>query len=172
MINENVMPALRSFKATHVPESVRIETQDRVPTHIPWPPPEDVSRRQTVHALTSSSPSSTHGLSQEATRHLATLVLTCTNKLSQMTKIRLNSLAPRIFKWNLMQELKVILVFDGWAAEVILVKLRFGDCHWTSLMTIDKSILVQVIWSHHETHHYLNQSWPWLLLPYRVTRPH
>ena len=51
------------------------ETQDPVQRHIPWPPTKDVSRRQTVHTLISSSPSSTHGLSQEATRHLATLVI-------------------------------------------------------------------------------------------------
>ena len=87
---------------------------------------------------------------------------------SYVGPIRVNSLAPGKFEWNLSYVIfKQILVIDGWgiSSELALIgmSLDFAD---------DQSTLVQVMaWCRHTTSHYLSQSWPRSLSPYGVTRP-
>ena len=87
---------------------------------------------------------------------------------SYVGPIRVNSLAPGKFEWNLSYVIfKQILVIDGWriSSEIALIwmSLDFAD---------DQSTLVQVMaWCRHTTSHYLSQSWPRSLSPYGVTRP-
>ena len=54
-------------------------------------------------------------------------------------------------------------------AEVSLVKLPSGDCHWTSLMTSQHWQVMACC--RQATSHYLNQCWPRSVSPYGVTRP-
>ena len=79
-----------------------------------------------------------------------------------------NTLAPGKFEWNFRHVIfKQIFVIDGWgiSCEIAIT--------WMSLdFTDDQSTLVQVMaWCRQATSHYLNQCWPWFLLPYGITRP-
>ena len=56
-------------------------------------------------------------------------------------------------------------VLISWAQPV---KLVFGECHPIDDMSTSVEVMV---WCHQATSHYLNQSWPTLVLPYGITRP-